>query len=657
MKRLIALAYGLALILNSGNAQIVNRNPLSQRVTGYKMDVELDPVTKIVSGSMDAFWVNISTDKVPDVQLHMYLNAFRSNKSTFYKESGGSPGTKKDDFGWVEIISMTDKKGNDLTKSMAFISPDDGNRDDMTVLRVMLPETVVPKDTVFLHIRFKSKLPSKIRRTGFNDDFFFVAQWFPKVGVYEPAGMRYAVKGGWNCHQFHANSEFYANHSTYDVNITVPEKYIVGSGGMLLDVKKTDGNRKTLKYRAEDIVDFAWTAWPGYAVATDQWRNVKITFLYPPERKDQVGRQLSSVKNALEYFDLNVGPYPWPHLTFVDPPAKGGGAGGMEYTTIFTSESSTGMPRYFHMPEMVTIHEFGHAYFMGILASNEFEEPWLDEGVNSFLEERIVDHYYGAGGMIDHPLLKVSDESIGRASYVTAGTNKVISNGENSWSYPHGTYAMMSYMKTATWLYTAMGIIGEDATNEVFREYYREWAFKHPTGKDFIEVFNKVVPKIYGDKFGPDMNWYFDQVTYGTGVCDYRVSKITNFRNTGFEGAIIQNDSLTVKNDQFKNDTIFTSKAMLERLGEITLPVDVLIHFDNGEKVVEKWDGKSRYKDFTYSGTRKIDWVKIDPDYKIKMDVNFINNSMTMNPDRKPVRRMTDKLISLMQFFINFISL
>ena len=185
---------------------------------------------------------------------------------------------------------------------------------------------MAPKDTVFLKLRFRSKLPSVIRRTGFCDDFFFVAQWFPKFGVYEPAGMRYAVKGGWNCHQFHANSEFYADHSTYDVNITVPEKYIVGTGGMMLDEKKIDGGRKTLKYRAEDIVDFAWTAWPGYTVATDQWKNVKITFLYPPERKDQVSRQLTAVKNALEYFAENVGPYPWPYLTFVDPPAKGGGA-------------------------------------------------------------------------------------------------------------------------------------------------------------------------------------------------------------------------------------------------------------------------------------------------------------------------------------------
>jgi hypothetical protein len=87
------------------------------------------------------------------------------------------------------------------------------------------------------------------------------------------------------------------------------------------------------------------------------------------------------------------------------------------------------------------------------------------------------------------------------------------------------------------------------------------------------------------------------------------------------------------------------------------LPVDVLIHFTNGDQVTETWDGKSRYKDFKYTGPRKVDWVKIDPEYKIKMDVNYINNSWTAEPDRKPVRRYANKLISLMQFFINIISL
>ena len=530
---------------------------------------------------------------------------FRSNKSTFNTESGVSPGTEEKDFGWVDIKSMTDKSGTDLTGSMEFITPDDNNKEDMTVLRVVLPEPVKPGDTVKLKIAFRSKLPSTIRRTGYKKDFFFVGQWFPKFGVYETAGMRYATKGGWNCHQFHSNSEFYSNHSVYDVNITLPENFIVGTGGMTLSEVKTGDGKKIIKTRAEDIVDYAWTAWPGYAVATDQWNHVKITFLYPPERESQVTRQLTAVKNALEYLTKNVGPFPWPHLTFIDPPSVGEGSGGMEYTTIFTSASSNFMPRWMHMPEMVTVHEFGHAYFMGILASNEFEEPWLDEGVNSFWEERIMDNYYGPGGMLDLPFFKILDQSTGRGAYVASGSKQAVSNGEYSWNYPHNTYGMMSYQKTATWLYTMMGIIGEETTNDVFREYYREWAFKHPSGRDFISVVNKVVKEKHGDKFGPDMNWFFDQTTYGTGICDYRVKNFTNSKIRSFEGVRFVGDSINIEKGISKNDTIYSSLVELERLGEIMLPVDVLIHFSNGDQVTENWDGKSRVKDYKYTGTPK----------------------------------------------------
>jgi hypothetical protein len=658
MKKALVLIPGLILFLLPGISQVVVKEPLSPRITGYKMDVELDPEAKTVSGSMKAWWVNISDDLVPDIQMHMYLNAFRSNKSTMYWKSVGSPGTDEKDFGWVEISSMTDDSGNDLTKLITFISPDDGNPDDMTVLRVVLPEPVKPGDTVNLYIDFRSKLPSAFRRTGYNKDYFFIAQWFPKFGVYEPAGMRYAVKGGWNCHQFHSNSEFYANHSVYDVNITVPEDYVVGTGGMLLEEIKTGDGKKRVVTRAEDIVDYAWTAWPRYAVATDQWNHVKITFLYPPERKDQVSRQLCAVKNALEYLSSNVGPFPWPHLTFVDPPSIGAGAGGMEYTTLFTSVSFYGIPSYLHLPEMVTIHEFGHAYFMGIFASNEFEEPWLDEGVNSFWEERIIDHYYGpSGGMIDHPLLKVADQTIGRMSYVLSGSKQAASNAEYSWNYPHGTYGMMSYQKAATWLYTLMGLVGEETTNEIFRQYYREWAFKHPSGRDFISVVNKVVPSIHGERFGPDMNWYFDQVTYGTGTCDYKVLGFSNRKVRGFEGIVKDGDSLKVVKNSFDDDTIYVSTVQLERLGEIMLPVDIMVHFDNGDVTMERWDGKSRFMDYKYTGTRRVDWVKLDPEYRIKMDVNYINNSVTSEPDRKPVKRMAGKMISVMQFLSNLISL
>ncbi len=403
-------------------------------------------------------------------------------------------------------------------------------------------------------------------------------------------------------------------------------------------------------------MDFAWTAWPGYAVFKDKWNQVNITLLIPKDRVKQVDRQFTAVKHALEYLTENVGPYPWSHLTFVDPPSIGSGAGGMEYTTLFTSESSYFMPSFFHMPEMVTVHEFGHAYFMGILASNEFEEPWLDEGVNSYWEERIMDNYYGKNsGLMDNRLLKIADGTYSRLSYVMSPVKQVISNNEYSWNYPHGTYSMMSYLKTATWLHTLTGIVGEETMDDIFREYYRKWAFRHPSGKDFVNVVNEVVKKEHGDQFGPDMNWFFDQTLYGTGICDYKVYRINNRKYHKPVGKADTTDAL--KELWPETDSLYTATAQLERTGDVMLPVDVLIHFTNGEEVLEKWDGKERYKDFKYTGYRKIEWVKIDPEFKIRMDVNYINNSMTTEPQKALLHRLANKLLTFIQFYLSLMLL
>ena len=417
-----------------------------------------------------------------------------------------------------------------------------------------------------------------------------------------------------------------------------------------------DGYKKQV-WRAEDIVDFAWTAWPGYEVFTDRWNHVEITLLMPPGRRKQAERQFVAVKNALEYLSDNVGKYPWPHLTFVDPPSVGQGSGGMEYTTLFTSASGNLVPRWFYLPEMVTVHEFGHAYFMGILASNEFEEPWLDEGVNSFWEQRIMDHYYG-NGIVNHRLLKAKDRSVGRMQYVLSPVRQVTDNSPYSWNYPQSSYGMMSYQKAALVLHTLMGMIGEETMNEIFREYYRKWSFKHPTGQDFIDVVNYVVKQRHGDTYGKDLDWFFEQTLYGTGICDYKVLNFSHKLDYVYAGVERAGDStIIVKGDSLRKVLSYRSRVHLQRLGEVTLPVEVRVGLDNGEELTLFWDGKDRYKDLIIDNENdvKVIWAKIDPDYKNPLDVNLANNSLTLNPDRKPVRRFTLNLRTIIQLFFSFI--
>ncbi len=305
-------------------SQVIVDTPLSARLTGYDINAVLDPVTHTVSGDMAAWWVNNSAKPVGDAMMHMYLNAFSSNKSSFNFQGRWSP-AGDDGWGWVKIRSIRDQQGNDLSGSMNFQSPDDGNIHDRTVLQVILAEPVLPGDTLRLRILFDSKLPSPIVRTGYEEDFHFVAQWFPKFGVYETAGMRQREADGWNCHQFHPNSEFYSNHSVYNVAVTMPKEFVAGSGGMVIEEIDLGDSLKKVVWRAEDIVDFAWTAWPGYKELTQKWRGVDIKLLTSEKGLKKADNQFAAVIYALEYLDERVGPYPWPHLTFVDPPVSGTG--------------------------------------------------------------------------------------------------------------------------------------------------------------------------------------------------------------------------------------------------------------------------------------------------------------------------------------------
>ena len=160
------------------------------------------------------------------------------------------------------------------------------------------------------------------------------------------------------------------------------------------------------------------------------------------------------------------------------------------------------------------------------------------------------------------------------------------------------------------------------------------------------------------------MNWFFDQVLYGTGICDYKVNNFRNRRLSSEDRDKIEKDSLSgiaesdsAGTDSDNDDLLYKAVVQVERGGEVMLPVDVLVHFENGDEVTETWDGRSRYKDFTYEGRGKVEWVKIDPEYKLRMDVNFINNSMTDDPDRIPIRNLMNKFLIAIEFYINFITL
>ncbi len=618
---------------------------LSPRLANYQIDVTLDPVTKKLTGRETLTWSNPSNDVIRELQFHLYLNAFRNENSTFMRESGGQlRGTEIDrngnenSYGSIDVVSMKVRGGESL--AYQFIQPDDRNRDDRTVIRVPLNKPIGPGETITLDIGFRAKLPKIFARTGFSRDFYLVGQWFPKIGVYEPAGTRYSMQGQWNCHQFHAHSEFYADYGVYDVNITTPKDFRVGATGLLQREKLHANGTKTSRYHAEDVVDFAWTASPHFQVINDSWKrpsggSVSIDVMMQPEHLHQAQRHIDAAKAALAYFDKHLGKHPFPNLTIVDPPLHASGSFGMEYPTFITAGTVSFMPDGVRSLEQVVIHEFGHQYFMQLLATNEFEEAWLDEGFNQYYEGRIMDATYGARqSVVDLLSFRMGDLESSRDDYVHQDNPAIGSSFGNTWQLPEGQYGVLTYMKTATWLRTLEGLVGRRVMDEIMQTYFIRWRFKHPNADSFIAIVNEIVPKRLGNRYGPDMNWFFAQVLYGDQVVDYELASIRNFRREGGQQAVVT----------------------VQRNGDGTMPVDVLVHFDNGKDRMLFWDGKARQRRFTLTENAKVVWAKVDPKQKIYVDTNLNNNSLTGEPSSLPAAKFSTKFLFWVENWLQWLA-
>ncbi|KAA9353722.1 M1 family metallopeptidase [Larkinella humicola] len=624
----------------------VSAVPLSPRIANYQIQVELNTATKRLEGKETLVWKNPSNEFVRDLQFHLYLNAFRNLQSTFMRESGGQlrgefiDKNDPESFGSIDIVSIKTRAGasgkaENLTGNYRFIQPDDANADDRTVIRVPLSKPVAPGESITLDIAFRAKLPKIFARTGYSRDFFLIGQWFPKIGVYEPAGTRYATQGQWNCHQFHAHSEFYADFGVYDVAMTTPATFRVGATGQLKSERRNPNGTKTQRWYAEDVVDFAWTACPDFDVFDDRWRHVSIRALMQPEHAGQAKRHIDAAKVALAYFDKNLGRYPFTTLTIVDPPVWALGASGMEYPTFITAGTSWGMPAGMRLPEQVTIHEFGHQYFMQLLATNEFEEAWMDEGFNQYYEGRIMDETYGPkSSVIDLFGYQMGNLELSRTSYVHLDHPAIAPSFGNVWQLPDDYYGELTYFKPATWMRTLDGLVGRPVMDEIMRTYFNRWQFKHPNADNFIAIVNEVVGKRLGNRFGPDMSWFFDQVLYGNQVCDYELHAV---RST-------------------KQGSSYRSAITVYRKGDAQLPVEVLVHFENGQEELLHWDGKARSHTFTLTQPTRADWAKVDPQQKIYIDSNLNNNSFTTRPPASPAAKYAAKLMFWAQNWMQWLA-
>ena len=672
---------GFSIATNSPNGQ-----PLSTRVVAYTLDAKIDTNQKSLEGTEALTYKNLTGQPLTRFPFHLYLNAFRP-ESTFTSEThfgGGIRDNESDDdypkekIGGITITQITADNVGDLTGQMHFVAPDDGNANDHTVAELALPQPLQPGESITFRIRFHDQFPLSIARNGWKRDFLMGGQWYPKLGVF--------WHGAWNCHQYHATTEFFSDFATFNVHLTLPRRYVVGASGVPTgEVQNGDGT-KTLSFYGEDIGDFAWAASPHFYVTDGTYLGsmgpVKVHVLALAAHPEAGQRYLKITTASLAKFNDWYGPYPYKIITVIDPEPDSE-IGGMEYPTLFTGGTSWFEPT--HITEITAEHEFGHQYWYGMVATNEFEDAWLDEGINSYTEVNV-------NAAIDGPKTSVFDFRWGNAGDAALQRIQYTADPDFdpvtrwAWKFRNAeSYGVITYGKSTSLLATLEGIVGPDTMREAMHTYFMRYRFTHPDTEDFLRTIEQVAiargrataaltpvapssgaPTLYLPASSPAINApagtlpnlistfstppatlvptgsslrpYLNQAVYGTAVLDYTVDTVSSDRAEWWKPE--PKDS---KNTQYL-DTV-----VLHRLGDFILPVTAEIVFEDGSRVREQWDGADRWMRFTYNRTSKIRSAELDPDHTVLLDHDLFNNSYTTATNSVPARKITNLWLTAQQ--------
>jgi hypothetical protein len=644
-----------ASVSASGQVSAVNSpdgKPLSQRVVAYWIDANLDTSEKTLDATETLEYRNPSDQPVSTIPFHLYLNAFRP-QSTFAREShqeGADLFVDKADQGAVDIKSISAEGYGDLAQSMRFTAPDDGNADDHTVMEITLPKPLPPGELIRFQLAFHDKFPRNGARTGYKRDFIMGAQWFPKVGV--------LWHGAWNCHQYHADTEFFADFGTYNVNLRLPQRYIVGASGIQTGEELNSDGTRTLSFRGEDIHDFAWAASPNFQVVDDTFVNslgpVKLHALILAAHANQSDRYLSVLKQSMQKFDEWYGPYPYKQITLIDPEPDADMA-GMEYPTLITGGAAWWEPSWVHDGlesiepifgrqywyymgggmDVTVAHEFGHQYWYGMVATNEFEEPWLDEGINSYSEDKVLGSIFGSNtSALNARTAYASGAENHRLFYLShPGQDPIVREG---WKFASdASYSAIVYGKTATALNTLEAVVGEDTLRQALHIYFLRYRFTHPDATDFLHTLVEVSGRT-------DLEPYFAQAIYGTEMLDYSVDPLTSGPADWWEANSAGGP--------------YHTSVVVRRNGSFLFPVKLEVGFEDGSKEQATWDGKDRWARFSWDKPSRAVYAQIDPDRNILLDANSFNNSYTLRSDRTARLKLTNYWVFAQQLLAQCLS-
>lgn len=597
-------------------------------IANYTMNVVLDPITHGLHGTGTIRWTNTSSKDTNELWVHLYLNAFKNQRSVFLREPIGqfrgnqTPST----WGTIDVRRFNLRDGDNSIPIWENAERHRADDEDETDVRVPLPRSIEQGETITLEMEWDAQLPSIVERVGFDGSFHFVGQWFPKLA-------RLDANGTWAHFPFHRLAEFYADFGTYDVTVDVPEAFTVGATGPLIE-SKVGGGRRIERHLQSDVHDFAFTAW-------DKWRSEKtsidgvdVSILYPPGYDAIATREVDAMRFALPYFQKRYGAYPYKVLTLVHPPETAREAGGMEYPTLITTGGPWYTPAALRSAELVTIHEFGHQYFYGIFASNENAWPFLDEGLNSYAEQDALRAYKGAGSVIDLFGLTVADGEL--AAVVSRDPNHETRVAQPAESFNTGRqYGGLVYARTAALFETVARVFGSETIDKGFAAYRKRARFRHPTPDDLILSFEEADAKL-----GP----FLRKALFEKGWIDYAVLSVSS-KPTRVAGGIFDREGKreTIQGAA-SSDHLYDGSVLIVRKGSLTLPAEVDLIFADDTRERRYVSGTEESTRLTYRGDKELKGAVVDPDHRILID-DVPENNGGLARKAPPFSRVAERLL------------
>lgn len=518
---LLGLSFCLSVV---GLAQ---KGAYYQQEVRYKMDIDVDAQNYTYHGKQKIEYTNNSPDELDVVYFHLYWNAFKSgsmmdqrvrnqgnnaDSRLITKENGEAisrlASIPKDEEG-SQKINWIKQKGKNLKFEI-----------QETIMKVYLNEPIKPHSKTTFTMDWDAVVPHQIRRAGRNNREgveLSMSQWYPKIAEYD--------YDGWATFDY-IGREFHAPFGDFEITIHIDKDYVIGAGGTLLNPKevkgydananiKVDKNGKaTWIWKADNILDFAWAADPDFSVEeATVVDGPKLYFVYQKNERTQYWED--AVPYAIKFFQImnaHFGRYVYPSYSFIQ-----GGDGGMEYGmgTLILAEHHS-------LKRLVSLmaHEGAHSWYQQMLATNESVAPWLDEGFTSYAQDFVMHQLFPPQENVPNPFVETIT---GYANFTKKGIEEPA-----SWLADHhdngSAYSRASYVKGELFLVELGYIVGEQNLSKILKTYYDEWAMKHPTGRDFLHIAQKVS--------GMDLKWFYHYWINTTKTIDYAIKEVNYGENT-----------------------------------------------------------------------------------------------------------------------------